>query len=94
MDEIRLKRLRHRAWRRGFREADLLLGPFADKHGPSLTDAQALQFEQLLEQPDQDVYEWIIDRRPAPAAFDNEIPRMLKQFRFEAYEAREGDRGG
>ena len=27
-DETRLKRLSFRAWRRGFREADLILGPF------------------------------------------------------------------
>ena len=94
MDEIRLKRLRHRAWRRGFREADLILGPFADKHGPNLTEVQAAEFEALLDQPDQDVYEWIIERRPAPAAFDTEILRMLKQFRFDAYEARGDDRGG
>ena len=93
MDEIRFKRLRHRAWRRGFKEADLILGPFADKHGRSLTDAQADEFEALLEQPDQDLYEWIIERRPTPPAFDGEIMRMLKQFRFEAFEARDGSDG-
>ncbi|MET0295317.1 MAG: succinate dehydrogenase assembly factor 2 [Phenylobacterium sp.] len=90
MDEIRFKRLRHRAWRRGFKEADLILGPFADKHGPSLTDRQADQFEALLEEADQDVYEWILERCPAPAAFDNEILHMLQQFRFEVHKAREG----
>jgi antitoxin CptB len=93
MDEIRFKRLRHRAWRRGFKEADLILGPFADKHGRNLTDEQADAFEALLEQPDQDLYEWIIERRPTPAAFDGEIMRMLKQFRFEAFEAREDPNG-
>ena len=48
MDETRLKRLRFRAWRRGFREADLILGPFADSRGQSLTEDQTLVFEQLL----------------------------------------------
>lgn len=94
MDEIRLKRLRHRAWRRGFREADLILGPFADRHGPDLTPGQLEQLESLLDQADQDIYEWIIERRPTPPAFDTEIMRMLKQFRFEAFEAREGRDGG
>jgi antitoxin CptB len=30
MDTQRLNRIRFRAWRRGFREADLILGGFAD----------------------------------------------------------------
>ncbi|HEY9216553.1 MAG TPA: succinate dehydrogenase assembly factor 2 [Phenylobacterium sp.] len=94
MDEIRVKRLRHRAWRRGFREADLILGPFADKHGPNMTAEQLDEFEALLDQPDQDIYEWIIERLPTPAAFDGEIMRMLKQFRFEAHEARGEFDGG
>ena len=50
MDETRLKRLRFRAWRRGFREADLILGPFADRHASSLSEAQVTAFEALLEQ--------------------------------------------
>lgn len=94
MDEIRLKRLRFRAWRRGFKEADLILGPFADKYGQRLTAEQLDAFETLLDQPDQDLYEWIIERRPTPTEFDGEVMRMLKQFRFEAFEAREGRNGG
>lgn len=94
MDEIRLKRLRFRAWRRGFKEADLILGPFADKYGPNLTPEQLDDLEALLDQPDQDIYEWIIERRPTPEAFDGDVMRMLKQFRFEAFEAREGRNGG
>src|SRR5579862_367132 len=58
-DETRLKRLRFRAWRRGFREADLILGPFADSHARSLTARQLETLEILLEQPDPDLYAWI-----------------------------------
>ncbi|KQY75561.1 succinate dehydrogenase assembly factor 2 [Brevundimonas sp. Root1423] len=36
-EQTRLARARFRAWRRGFREADLVLGPFVDSVGPSLT---------------------------------------------------------
>jgi antitoxin CptB len=59
MDEARLKRLRFRAWRRGFKEADLILGPFADSHAQSLTDAEVEVFERLLDRNDHDVYGWI-----------------------------------
>jgi antitoxin CptB len=66
MDETRLKRLRFRAWRRGFREADLILGPFADSHAQNLTEAELEAFERLLDLPDHDVYAWIVGAAPAP----------------------------
>jgi antitoxin CptB len=93
-DDTRLKRLKFRAWHRGFREADFILGPFADTHGPNLTPQQMDALEALLEQPDQDLYEWIVERTPTPPEFDGEIMQMIKRFRFEAYEARGGPHGG
>ena len=36
----------------------------------------------------------IVERTPTPPEFDGEIMRMIKTFRFEAYEARGGPRGG
>lgn len=93
-DDTRLKRLKFRAWHRGFREADLILGPFADTHGPNLTPQQMDALEALLEQPDQDLYEWIVERTPTPPEFDGEIMQMIKRFRFEAFEARGGPHGG
>jgi antitoxin CptB len=53
----RLKMLSYRAWRRGIRETDLILGPFADAHLASLTADQLDAFEALLEQPDQELYD-------------------------------------
>jgi len=94
IDDTRLKRLKFRAWHRGFREADLILGPFADTHAASLSAEQLDALEALLEQPDQDLYEWIVERAPTPPEHDGEIMRMIKQFRFEAFEARGGPHGG
>ncbi len=77
MDQTRLNRVRFRAWRRGFREADLILGPFADRYGPSLSPAEMDRFESLLEQPDHDLYAWILGE-DAPAQFDNDILARLR----------------
>lgn len=93
-DPIRLKRLKYRAWHRGFREADLILGPFADNHAESMSSEQLDAFEALMEQPDQDLYEWIVEKTPTPAEFDGEVMNLIKAFRFEAFEARGGDHGG
>ena len=76
-DSDRLKKLKFRAWRRGFREADLILGPFVDTYG-----------RELLEQPDQFLYAWIIGREPAPQAFDTPLLKRISAFRFEARRTR------
>jgi antitoxin CptB len=80
MDETRLKRLRFRAWRRGFREADLILGPFADSHAHLLTDPQVAALEALLDQPDHDVYGWIVGSEPAPAPFETDLIVLIRSF--------------
>ena len=93
-DDARLKKLKLRAWRRGFREADLILGPFADQYVSSLSEADLDLFEQLLDQPDQDVYGWILEREPTPAAFEGELMNRLKSFRDQAHLARDPGHGG
>ncbi len=84
-NDARLKKLKLRAWRRGFREADLILGPFADQHVPTFTAAELDWFEALLEQPDQDLYGWILEREPTPAEFDGPLMDRLKAFRDQAH---------
>lgn len=94
MDDARLKKLRFRAWRRGFREADLILGPFADKHVASFSPAELDWFEAMLEVPDQDLYGWIVGTAPTPPEYETEIMSRIKEFRFEAHAIRGDDRGG
>ena len=89
MDDERLRKLKFRAWRRGFREADLILGPFADHHLHKFSPAQLDEFETLLDQPDQDLYAWIIGRAPTPETFDGEVLGLIKSFRFFARAARQ-----
>ena len=83
-----LEVLRFRAWRRGFREADLILGPFADTHVGRFTPAQLDEFSTLLDQPDHDLYGWIVGQSPAPSAFDGEVLALIRDFRFDARNAR------
>jgi antitoxin CptB len=86
-DDARLKKLKLRAWRRGFKEADLILGPFADQHVATFDEAELDWFEALLEIPDQDLYGWILEREPTPAEFDGPLMSKLKAFRDEAHKA-------
>jgi antitoxin CptB len=81
MDHTRLNRVRFRAWRRGFREADLILGPFADEFGPTMSEGELDRFEALLEQSDHDIYAWILGSTPAPPEFDDDLMARLRVFR-------------
>jgi len=87
--EDRLKKLRFRAWRRGFVEADLILGPFADRHVGGFDAGQLDRFETLLDQPDQDLYAWIVGLKPIPAEFDTDVMDLIRGFRFFAHTARD-----
>jgi len=60
--DIRLKRARMRAWRRGMREMDLILGGFIDAHGEGMTAERLESFEGLLSCRDQDLYAWVSGR--------------------------------
>jgi antitoxin CptB len=91
--DARLKKLKFRAWRRGFREADLILGPFADLHVHGFSPEELDVFERLLEVPDQDLYAWIVGREATPAEFDGDIMNRIKAFRFEVHEIRGDDLG-
>lgn len=78
----RLRRLRFRAWRRGFKEADLVLGGFADAHLDKLDDAGLDAFEALLALDDHQVYAWVVGREAAPAEHDTKVLELLKSFGY------------
>lgn len=56
--EIRRKRVLFQASRRGFKEADLVIGGFAAREVPRMTETELDQFEALLSCPDHDLYAW------------------------------------
>jgi antitoxin CptB len=80
--EIRRKRLRFRAWHRGMRESDLLMGGFADAHVGTFSDDQLDRFEALLEIADADLYDWYAGRAPVPPDYDHDVMALLKAFRI------------
>ena len=68
-EATRRKRLSMRAWRRGMREMDLILGPYADAHLAGMDAARLALFDALLDQNDQDLLPWVMGQRPRPEAF-------------------------
>jgi len=67
--EARLKRMRMRSWRRGTKEMDLILGPWADEKLASLDEATLDLYDALLEENDQDLYPWVSGAQPCPEQY-------------------------
>jgi antitoxin CptB len=80
--DTRIKQLRYRAWRRGFREHDFLMGTFADTQLATQDDAGLDAFDALLDQADWDVYYWIVGQKPVPKAFETPVMSALQQTTF------------
>jgi antitoxin CptB len=78
-DETDLKRIRMRSWRRGTKEMDLILGPFADCEIVGLSKELLAAYDALLSENDQDLYLWVSGASAAPAAF-SPIVGKIRQF--------------
>jgi antitoxin CptB len=77
----RRKRLLFRCWHRGTREMDLILGRFADTTIASLTDDELSQLEQLIENPDPDLYAALSGDARLAAQFAGPLFDRIKAFR-------------
>ncbi len=80
--DLRRKKLLFRAHHRGFREADLMIGGFADAHLGALDEQGLDAFEEILGVPDQDLYAWVVGNELPPADFDNPLLDRLRQFSY------------
>lgn len=80
--EHRLKRLRYRAWHRGTREADLMIGGFFDRSHSKWSESELEWFEALLEEQDVDIMAWAIGTQPVPTRWQSEMMRALKKLDF------------
>lgn len=77
----RLGRITFRAWRRGFRELDLVLGPFVDQVGPTLGETDLDAFEALLSHDDDHrIYAWIIGGEPTPPEHETPLMALIRDF--------------
>lgn len=81
--DVRRRRLRFRAWHRGTREADLLIGSFADQHLTTFDAIQLDQFEAILAHSDPDIYTWMSGGEAVPSDLDTPVMAMMKVHTFD-----------
>jgi antitoxin CptB len=63
----RRKRLLFRAWHRGTKEADLMIGGFVKRNIAGFTEGELDELEAVLELPDVDLADWLSGRRAIPS---------------------------
>lgn len=78
---MRIKRMRYRAWHRGTKEMDLMLGPYADARLALMSPAELDRFERLLDLPDTDLLAWLLGQQPLPPDADRDLFADLLAFR-------------
>jgi antitoxin CptB len=71
------RQLTFRSWHRGTREADLLLGSFADRHLVDFGWTELHDYRRLMEESDPDLYNWISGREPLPDTLRSNVADLL-----------------
>lgn len=80
--DIRLRRMQFRAWHRGTREADMMVGGFFDRYAQGWNDAECDWFEALLEEQDVDIMAWGLGTAAVPEQFSGPQMTAFKMLDF------------
>ena len=78
--DARRRRLLFRAWHRGMREIDLIMGRFADAELATMTEAEVEAFERLADVPDRDLLSWITGEADVPEEHRTPLYVRLRAF--------------
>jgi antitoxin CptB len=78
----RIARARFRAWHRGTREADFMIGGFFDKHHASWSEVELEWFEALLDENEVDVLAWALGAAEVPEKFAGAQMQALQKLDY------------
>jgi antitoxin CptB len=81
--DVRRRRVLYRAWHRGTREMDLIIGRFTDDAIVGFDEGELADYERLMDVPDPDLYAWVTGERDTPAEFDTPVFRRLRAFHMD-----------
>ena len=80
---MRRRRLRYRAWHRGTKEMDLVLGPFADAHLEGYGPPELDRLETLMDEEDTDLLKWVMGQEPVPRDADADLLETIIAYRLK-----------
>lgn len=76
--EIYKKKLMFRAWHRGMKELDLLMGTFAQDELANLEGDELTQFERLIDSEDNDLLNYFNGKQAVPSALAGSVFERIK----------------
>ena len=82
IDEERLRRLSFRAWHRGTKETDIILGSFVDSRLNQFSLDDVTWLERLMEEEDVSILSWIIGTEALPEVFDTPLMREMQKLDY------------
>jgi antitoxin CptB len=77
-----LKALHWRAWHRGTREADMMIGGFFDAHHQQWGSRERAWFDDLLAEQDVDIMAWAIGTAEPPARFEGPMMEAMQRLDY------------
>lgn len=80
--DARIARAKFRAWHRGTREADFMIGGFFDRYHTQWSEAELRWFEALLDEDDVDVMAWALKTQPVPHTFAGPQMELMQQLDY------------
>jgi antitoxin CptB len=78
----RLARARFRAWHRGTREADFMIGCFFDRHHAGWSEADLEWFEALLDEDEVNVMVWALGAAEVPERYAGALMQALQKLDY------------
>lgn len=81
MDEV-LRALKYRAWHRGTREADMMIGGFFDAYHAAWDNHDRALFAALLTETDVDIMAWAIGTEPVPERYAGSMMDTMQRLDF------------
>lgn len=81
-DKTRLARAKFRAWHRGTREADYMIGGFFDRYHSTWAERELVWFEALLDEDDVDVMAWALGTQTIPGQFTGEQMELMRKLDY------------
>jgi antitoxin CptB len=80
--QARLKRLHFRAWHRGTREADYMIGCFFDHFHEGWSEEELVWFETLIEEEDVDILGWALGSLSVPAEYQGAMMERMRRLDY------------
>ncbi len=80
--QSRLARAKFRAWHRGTREADYMIGGYFDRYHESWGEEDLVWFEALLDYDDVEIMAWALKTQPVPPEMQGQRIEIMQKLDY------------